>query len=49
VDDLAGTVETLRAGGVHFRNDIVTGSGGTQILVDDAAGKCIELFESART
>ncbi len=48
VDDLAGTVETLRAAGVHFRNDIVTGNGGKQILVDDSAGNCSELFESER-
>jgi catechol 2,3-dioxygenase-like lactoylglutathione lyase family enzyme len=45
VADLAGHVETLRKAGVHFRNDIVTGIGGKQILLDDPSGNCIELFE----
>jgi len=31
--------------GAHFRNDIVIGNGGKQILLDDPAGNCIELFE----
>ena len=46
VADLAATVDTLRKAGVHFRNDIVIGNGGKQILLDDPAGNCIELFES---
>ena len=45
VDDLAGMVDTLRAQGVHFRNDIVNGVGGKQILLDDPSGNPIELFE----
>lgn len=45
VADLAGTVDLLRRAGVHFRNDIVTGVGGKQILVDDPSGNPIELFE----
>jgi catechol 2,3-dioxygenase-like lactoylglutathione lyase family enzyme len=45
VPDLAGTVEELRTAGVHFRNDIVTGVGGKQILLDDPSGNPIELFE----
>jgi catechol 2,3-dioxygenase-like lactoylglutathione lyase family enzyme len=45
VDDLAATVEALRKAGAHFRNDIVTGIGGKQILVDDPSGNPIELFE----
>jgi catechol 2,3-dioxygenase-like lactoylglutathione lyase family enzyme len=45
VADLAATVETLRAAGVHFRNDIVTGAGGKQVLVDDPSGNPVELFE----
>jgi catechol 2,3-dioxygenase-like lactoylglutathione lyase family enzyme len=45
VEDLAGKVEALRKAGVHFRNDIVIGNRGKQILVDDPAGNCIELFE----
>jgi catechol 2,3-dioxygenase-like lactoylglutathione lyase family enzyme len=45
VSDLAATVEELRAAGAHFRNDIVTGVGGKQILLDDPSGNPIELFE----
>jgi catechol 2,3-dioxygenase-like lactoylglutathione lyase family enzyme len=45
VPDLEATVEQLRAGGAHFRNDIVTGVGGKQILVDDPSGNPVELFE----
>jgi catechol 2,3-dioxygenase-like lactoylglutathione lyase family enzyme len=47
VDDLATTVERLRAQGAHFRNEIVTGIGGQQILVDDPSGNPIELFQPA--
>jgi catechol 2,3-dioxygenase-like lactoylglutathione lyase family enzyme len=47
VDDLAALVTRLRAAGAHFRNDIVTGVGGKQILVDDPSGNPIELFEPA--
>jgi catechol 2,3-dioxygenase-like lactoylglutathione lyase family enzyme len=45
VSDLAATVKTLRAAGTHFRNDIVSGVGGKQILLDDPSGNPIELFE----
>lgn len=45
VSDLAATVEELRTAGAHFRNDIVTGVGGKQILLDDPSGNPIELFE----
>ena len=45
VDDLAAMVDTLRAQGAHFRNDIVNGVGGKQILLDDPSGNPIELFE----
>lgn len=45
VSDLAATVATLRAAGVHFRNDVVVGVGGRQILVDDPSGNPVELFE----
>ena len=45
VADLEGEVETLRKAGARFRNDIVTGFGGKQILLDDPAGNPIELFE----
>lgn len=45
VEDLASAVQSLRSAGVHFRNEIVTGQGGSQILLDDPAGNPIELFE----
>jgi len=45
VSDLAGMVDNLRAAGVHFRNEIVTGVGGRQILVEDPSGNPVELFE----
>ena len=48
VDDLDGLVDTLRARGAPFRNEILKGPGGRQILVDDPSGNCIELFEPAR-
>lgn len=47
VDDLAQAVERLRDRGTRFRNDIVTGRGGKQILVEDPAGNPVELFEPA--
>lgn len=47
VSDLAAAVEDLRSAGVHFRNDIVTGVGGRQVLVDDPSGNPVELFEPA--
>ena len=45
VEDIAGTVEKLRKGGVRFRNNIVTGVGGKQIVAEDPSGNPIELFE----
>jgi catechol 2,3-dioxygenase-like lactoylglutathione lyase family enzyme len=45
VDDLAAEVERLRAEGVPFRNDIVKGPGGAQILLEDPSGNPIELFQ----
>src|SRR5438874_12112171 len=45
VDDLAAEVERLRAAGVTFRNGIVKGPGGAQILLDDPSGNPIELFQ----
>jgi len=47
VIDLEGTVATLREAGARFRNEIVEGRGGRQILVDDPAGNAVELFEPA--
>lgn len=45
VTDLAAFVEFLRRAGAHFRNDIVNGVGGRQIIVEDPSGNPIELFE----
>jgi catechol 2,3-dioxygenase-like lactoylglutathione lyase family enzyme len=45
VSDLAAEVERLRAAGLTFRNDIVKGPGGSQILLDDPSGNPIELFQ----
>ncbi|MBG0738553.1 VOC family protein [Paeniglutamicibacter antarcticus] len=45
VSNIAATVQTLRDAGVQFRNDIVTGVGGNQVLIDDPSGNPIELFE----
>ena len=47
VDDIGAEVERLRAAGVSFRNDIVSGPGGQQILVDDPSGNPIEIFQPA--
>jgi catechol 2,3-dioxygenase-like lactoylglutathione lyase family enzyme len=47
VDDIGAEVERLRAAGVSFRNDIVSGPGGRQILVDDPSGNPIEIFQPA--
>ncbi len=45
VADLEATVATLRGKGVSFRNQIVTGTGGKQILAEDPSGNPVELFE----
>jgi catechol 2,3-dioxygenase-like lactoylglutathione lyase family enzyme len=47
VDDLTVEVERLRAAGVRFRNDVVTGPGGSQILLIDPSGNIVELFQPA--
>ena len=47
MDDIEAEVERLRAEGVPFRNDIVTGPGGKQILLEDPSGNPIELFRPA--
>ena len=44
-DDLDSEIARLRAEGVTFRNDVVSGPGGRQILVEDPAGNLIELFQ----
>ncbi len=48
VQDLAAEVERLRTAGLKFRNEIVTGPGGSQILIDDPSGNPIELFQPGR-
>jgi catechol 2,3-dioxygenase-like lactoylglutathione lyase family enzyme len=47
VDDIAGEVQRLRAAGLQFRNDIVSGPGGSQILIEDPSGNIVELFQPA--
>ena len=47
VDDIDSEVERLRTAGITFRNDIVSGPGGRQILVDDPSGNPIEIFQPA--
>lgn len=48
VEDITAEVDRLRAAGVSFRNDIVSGPGGRQILVEDPSGNPVELFQPAR-
>ena len=48
VDDLAGEVGAIRDAGARFRNEIVEGRGGKQILLEDPSGNPIELFEPPR-
>lgn len=48
VSDLPAEVAALRKAHVNFRNDIVTGPGGSEILLDDPSGNPIELFQPAR-
>jgi catechol 2,3-dioxygenase-like lactoylglutathione lyase family enzyme len=48
VDDLESQVAALRAAGVRFRNEIVTGVGGKQILAEDPSGNPVELFQPTR-
>jgi catechol 2,3-dioxygenase-like lactoylglutathione lyase family enzyme len=47
VEDIDSEIERLRAAGVAFRNDVVRGPGGRQILLEDPAGNPIELFQPA--
>lgn len=46
VDDLDASVAQLRAAGAHFRNVVVQGTGGKQILLEDPSGNLVELFEA---
>ena len=45
VNDIAAFAEALKKAGVHFRNNIVTGVGGKQVIIEDPSGNPIELFE----
>jgi catechol 2,3-dioxygenase-like lactoylglutathione lyase family enzyme len=47
VEDIAADVERLRSAGLTFRNDIISGPGGQQILLEDPSGNPIELFQPA--
>jgi catechol 2,3-dioxygenase-like lactoylglutathione lyase family enzyme len=47
VEDIESDVARLRAAGVRFRNDIISGPGGKQIVLDDPSGNPIELFQPA--
>jgi catechol 2,3-dioxygenase-like lactoylglutathione lyase family enzyme len=48
VDDIETTAARLRANGVRFRNEIVSGVGGQQVLVEDPSGNPVELFQPTR-
>ena len=48
VDDLPGEVARVRAAGAQFRNEIVTGPGGSQVLLKDPSGYLVELFQPVR-
>ena len=48
VDDIAAKVDALRAAGVAFRNDVITGPGGSQVLIEDPSGNPVELFQPRR-
>jgi catechol 2,3-dioxygenase-like lactoylglutathione lyase family enzyme len=45
VDDIEAEVERLRAAGVTFRNDVIKGPGGAQVLIEDPSGNPIEIFQ----
>jgi catechol 2,3-dioxygenase-like lactoylglutathione lyase family enzyme len=47
VDDIEAEVARLRAAGVRFRNDVIKGPGGAQVLIEDPAGNAIEIFQPA--
>ncbi len=47
VDDIEAVVASMRQAGIHFRNDIITGVGGKQIIAEDPSGNPIEVFQPA--
>lgn len=46
VDDIEGTVAQLKASGAAFRNEIISGPGGRQVLVEDPSGNVVEVFQA---
>ena len=46
VEDLDATIGRLKSAGCHFRNDVIQGTGGKQILLEDPSGNLVELFEA---
>ena len=48
VEELAAEVKRLRDAGLNFRNDIITGPGGSQIILDDPSGNPVELFQAKK-
>jgi catechol 2,3-dioxygenase-like lactoylglutathione lyase family enzyme len=46
VDDIAAEVERLRSAGLGFRNEIISGPGGSQVLIDDPSGNPVEIFQA---
>ena len=48
VEDIGATVDRLKQSGAKFRNEIVQGNGGKQVLVEDPSGNPVEIFEPAR-
>jgi predicted enzyme related to lactoylglutathione lyase len=49
VEDITAEVERLRGAGISFRNEIISGPGGRQVLLDDPSGNPIELFQPAQS
>jgi catechol 2,3-dioxygenase-like lactoylglutathione lyase family enzyme len=47
VDDLRGEIERLRKAQVHFRSDVLTGPGGSEVVFDDPSGNPVEIFQPA--
>jgi predicted enzyme related to lactoylglutathione lyase len=47
VEDIAAEVERLRSAGLQFRNEIISGPGGSQVLIDDPSGNPVEIFQAA--
>ena len=47
VDDIEAVVASMKKAGIHFRNDLITGVGGKQILAEDPSGNPIEVFQAA--